>query len=132
VLAALLAASAAAGCAVPVPDGVPWTIDTTAWTGTAGCTAESCALDGYARRSFDAGQAVAGAITGGTGVLVRCWGPAPRASADPAGTAAVRWFLVETLAGPVWAPDVSLGPEQDRLEELADAVGRCPSNTRGW
>ncbi len=127
-----------AGCTAQLPEGKPWTVDTSAWTGTGECTETSCFLDAYATRDFAVETLLPGVLAEGQQVQVHCFVPMPSTVRDPSGREAYRWYLVTVDAATVWAPDVSLTAEADPRREpdepgdhLSAGLAVCHSGVPG-
>lgn len=126
------------GCAAEVPDGKPWTVDTSAWAGSEQCLDSPCTLDAYETRDFSAEVALPGTLTDGDVVTVHCWVPTPSVQRDPLGRDAYAWYLLTVDGALVWAPDLALTSADDlRLDpnepgdHLAAQVQLCHSAVPG-
>ena len=127
----------AAACAVGVPDGKPWVIDTATWAGAGDCAGD-CALDAYATRDFAPDAVVPEVLRDGDAVQVHCFVPTPATHRDPSGREAYRWYLVTVEDDLLWAPDIALTSQVDlRLEpdapgeHLAAGIDLCHSGVPG-
>jgi hypothetical protein len=126
------------GCAATLPEGKPWTVDTSAWTGTAGCTASGCALDAYATRDFAVASRLPDVLVDGQQVQAHCFVPTPSTVRDPSGRDAYRWYLITVGEALAWAPDVALTSEPDLRrgpdepgDHLAAGLAVCHSGVPG-
>lgn len=128
-------------CEPPLPEGKPWTVDTSAWAGSVQCPAEPCALDAYRTRTFTPEAAVPAALVDGATVVVHCFVPTPAPQQDPNGREASRWYLLTVDDSLVWAPDLALTAEADLRAQapadedpaavLAAGVSLCDSQVPG-
>lgn len=116
-----LAALLASACSVGVPEGKPWTVDTTAWLGSEQCEATPCVLDAYRTRDFTPEAVVPAALTDGDEVQVHCWVPTPAVHRDPRGRDAYTWYLLTVDGELLWAPDLALTSDDDLRLEPDDA-----------
>jgi hypothetical protein len=129
------------GCEPHLPEGKPWTVDTSAWAGSAQCTTAPCTLDAYRTRTFSTEALVPGALADAATVVVRCYVPTPSPQRDPIGRDAARWYLLSVDDALVWAPDLALSAEDDLGADppadadpatvLAAGVALCDSQVPG-
>jgi hypothetical protein len=127
-----------AGCAAGVPAGKPWTVDTSAWQGSADCRGPGCALDAYATRDFVPDAVLPGVLVDAAQVQVHCFVPTPAPQQDPGGREAYRWYLVTVDDQLVWAPDLALTSDGDVRRDptrddghLAAGLALCHSAVPG-
>lgn len=129
---------AAPGCAAQLPEGKPWTVDTSSWTGAPGCTATRCSVDAYATRDFTVESLLPGVLAEGQQVQAHCFVPMPSTVRDPSGRDAYRWYLLTVDESLAWAPDVALTAEADLRRDpaepgdhLAAGLALCHSGVPG-
>ena len=113
--------TAVTGCAAGLPEGKAWTIDTSAWAGTAGCAEPGCSLDAYATRDFAVASLLPDVLVDGETAQVHCFVPMPSTVRDPSGRDAYRWYLITVEESLVWAPDVALTAQADVRRDPDDA-----------
>lgn len=135
-----LGSAGLAACEPPLPEGKPWTVDTSAWAESAQCSSSPCALDAYRTRTFSTEAVVPAALVDGATVVVRCYVPTPSPQQDPSGRDAARWYLLSLADSLVWAPDLALTAEDlgadvasdaDPTSVLAAGVDLCDSQVPG-
>jgi hypothetical protein len=114
-----IGAAGLTGCEPPLPEGKPWTVDTSAWADSAQCSTTPCALDAYRTRTFTPEEVVPGALVDGATVVVRCFVPTPSPQQDPSGRNATRWYLLSVDEAVLWAPDLALSAEDDLGADVA-------------
>lgn len=135
---AALGLTAMTGCSAQLPEGKPWTVDTSAWTGAPGCTASACALDAYATRDFAVASLLPDVLVEGRQVQAHCFVPMPSTVRDPSGRDGYRWYLITVDTRTVWAPDIALTAEADVRRDpdepgdhLAAGLAVCHSGVPG-